>query len=68
MSKNPHVFTCLSIAFPMPGLPDAARLGPPDLLFFALFLASCPRFGLRTRLTWLTMVLSFGATIALAST
>ena len=66
VSKNPHVFTNLSIAFPVPGLPGAARLGLPDVFFFALFLASCPRFGLRTRLTWLTMVLSFGATIALA--
>ncbi|MGZ4381082.1 MAG: hypothetical protein ACXVZ2_07425 [Gaiellaceae bacterium] len=66
VSKNPHVFTSLSIAFPVPGLPGAARLGLPDVFFFALFLASCPRFGLRTRLTWLTMVLSFGATIALA--
>jgi len=66
VNKKPHVFTTLSIAFPVPGLPSAARLGLPDVFFFALFLASCPRFGLRVRLTWLTMVLSFGATIALA--
>ncbi len=46
--------------------PALARLGLPDVFFFALFLASCPRFGLRTRLTWLAMALSFGATIALA--
>ncbi len=64
--NKPHVFTTLSIAFPVPGQPGAARLGLPDVFFFAFFLASCPRFGLRTRLTWLTMVLSFGATIALA--
>ena len=25
----------------------AAYLGPPDILFFALFLAAAPRFGLR---------------------
>jgi hypothetical protein len=66
VNNRPHVFTKLSIAFPVPGLPSAARLGLPDVFFFALFLASCPRFGLRTRLTWLTMTLSFGATIALA--
>ncbi len=66
LNKNPHVFTTLSIAFPVPGLPGVARLGLPDVFFFALFLASCPRFGLRTRITWLTMTLSFGATIALA--
>ncbi len=66
VNENPHVFTTLSIAFPVPGLPGVARLGLPDVFFFALFLASCPRFGLRTRLTWLAMSLSFGATIALA--
>ncbi len=66
MNNRPQVFTKLSVAFPVPGLPSAARLGLPDVFFFALFLASCARFGLRTRLTWLTMTLSFGATIALA--
>ena len=66
VQNKPHVFTTLSIAFPVPGLPGTARLGLPDVFFFSLFLASCPRFGLRTRLTWLTMVLSIGATIALA--
>ena len=66
VNNNPQVFTKLSVAFPVPGVPGVARLGLPDVFFFALFLASCPRFGLRTRLTWLTMTLSFGATIALA--
>ena len=66
VNNRPQVFTKLSVAFPVPGLPSAARLGLPDVFFFALFLASCARFGLRTRLTWLTMTLSFGATIALA--
>jgi hypothetical protein len=67
VNKQPQVFSALSFAFPVPGgNGGVARLGLPDLFFFALFLASCPRFGLRTRLTWLTMTLSFGATIALA--
>ncbi len=66
VNKQPQVFTTLSFAFPVPGRLGAARLGLPDLFFYAFFLAACPRFGLRTRLTWLTMTLSFGGTIALA--
>jgi hypothetical protein len=60
------VFTALSFAFPVPG-GGAARLGLPDLLFFALFLATADRFGLRVGWTWLAMMLSFGATLALAT-
>jgi hypothetical protein len=66
VTEKPSVFDRLAFAFPVPGEQDPARLGPPDLLFFALFLATCERFGLRTRLTWLAMSLSFGATLALA--
>ena len=65
VEDRPDVFTTLSFAFPLPGEEDAAQLGPPDLFFFALFLAATVRFGLRTRLTWLAMALSFGATLAL---
>jgi hypothetical protein len=61
-----HVFNWLSFSFPLPGEDNDAQLGVPDLLFFTLFLAATARFGLRTRLTWLTLTLSFGATIALA--
>jgi hypothetical protein len=61
-----ELFTTFSIAFPVPGEQNTAQLGLPDVLFFALFLAATVRFGLRTRLTWLAMTLSFGATMALA--
>jgi hypothetical protein len=60
------VFTSLSFALPIPGEHDAARLGPPDLLFFALFVAAADRFGLRVFWTWLALGLSFGATLAIA--
>jgi hypothetical protein len=60
------VFTSLSFALPIPGEHDAARLGPPDLLFFALFVAAADRFGLRVFWTWLALALSFGATLAIA--
>jgi hypothetical protein len=64
--KHGHVFTTLSFAFPVPGENGAANLGLPDLLFFALFLAAAARFRLRVYWTWLALVLSFGATMALA--
>ena len=47
----------------------AAQLGPPDILFFALFLAAAARFRLRPGWTWLAMTglyaASFPTTIAL---
>ena len=61
-----HVFTTFSFAFPVPGEENTAQLGLPDLLFFALFLGATDRWGLRTRLTWVAMTLSFGATLAVA--
>jgi len=60
------LFTTFSFAFPVPGEQNTAQLGLPDLLFFALFLAATARWGLRTRLTWVAMALSFGGTMALS--
>ena len=61
-----ELFTTFSFAFPVPGEQNTAQLGLPDLMFFALFLAAAHRWGLRTKLTWVAMALSFGATLALA--
>jgi hypothetical protein len=61
-----HLFTTLSVAFPVPGEHAAANLGLPDLLFFALFLGAAARWELRVGLTWVALVLSFGGTMALA--
>jgi hypothetical protein len=66
VEHHERVFTNLSFAFPIPGENTAANLGLPDLLFFALFLAAAARFRLRAGWTWVGMVTSFGATIALA--
>jgi hypothetical protein len=65
VTKQPELFTTFSFAFPVPGEENTAQLGLPDLMFFALFLGACDRWGLRTKLTWATMTLSFGATLAL---
>ena len=61
-----QVFSALSIAFPVPGENSSANLGLPDILFFSLFLAAAARFGLRVFPTWVLLVGSFGATIAIA--
>ena len=64
VTEHREVFTNFSFAFPIPGQPNAANLGLPDLLFFALFLGAADRFALRVRATWLAMTLSFGLTLA----
>ena len=66
ITQQRELFTTFSFAFPVPGEQNTAQLGLPDLMFFALFLAATARWGLRTRLTWVAMSLSFGATMALA--
>jgi hypothetical protein len=67
VTHRQHVFTLLSFAFPVPGENGAARLGMPDLLFFALFLGAAARFRLRVGWTWLALTASLGATISLAT-
>jgi hypothetical protein len=64
--NRPEVFDALSIFMRVPGESSTAQLGLPDVLFFALFLGACGRFGLRTAPTWAAMTASFGATLALA--
>jgi hypothetical protein len=66
VTKQKELFTTFSFSFPVPGKENTALLGLPDLMFFALFLGAADRWGLRTKLTWATMALSFGATLALA--
>ena len=67
VDERQDIFSAFSIAFPIPGEHAAAGLGLPDFLFFAVFLASAARWGLRTGLTWVAMTTSFGVTLALAA-
>jgi hypothetical protein len=66
VTNRQDIFGTLSITFPVPGEHEAANLGLPDLLFFALFLSAAVRFRLRPGLSWLLLTASFGATMALA--
>ncbi|MCC6224427.1 MAG: hypothetical protein IT201_13175 [Thermoleophilia bacterium] len=65
LEREPGIFDRLSVAFPVPGEDTLARLGLPDVLFFALFLGAADRFELRRNLTWAACTLSFGLTLAL---
>jgi hypothetical protein len=67
VSEQPGLFERVSIAFRLPGEEGSANIGPPDILFFALFLATADRFGLRVRWTWLSMVGLLALTLTLTS-
>lgn len=58
----PQVVDNVSIAFFVPG-GGRSVLGPPDILFFALFLAAADRFGLRVRSTAVAMMGFLAATL-----
>ena len=61
-----QVYSAVAVAFVAPG-GGAAGLGPPDILFFALFLAAAVRWGLRPGWTWLAMTGMYGLTLVLAN-
>jgi hypothetical protein len=65
VEERPGLFEGVAIAFPSPGESAVVNVGPPDILFFALFLAAAARFGLRVPATWLGMTACVGATLAL---
>jgi hypothetical protein len=67
VTEKPEVFSALSFTFPVPGLEGGAKLGLPDLLFFALFLGASARWQLRTGWTWVCLTASLGGTMALAT-
>jgi len=60
-----QVYTDVAIAFLVPG-GGAAYLGPPDILFYALFLAAASRWRLRVGWTWISMTGMYGLTVIVA--
>ena len=60
-----EVYTAVAIAFLVPG-GGAAYLGPPDVLFYALFLGAAARWHLRVGWTWFAMTFTYGLTIVIA--
>lgn len=65
VSEQPGLFERISIAFPLPGEEGSANLGPPDVIFFALFLATAARHGLRPGATWIAMTGLLSLTLVL---
>ncbi len=60
------VYSAVAVAFVAPG-GVAAGLGPPDILFFALFLAAAVRWHLRPGWTWVAMTGMYSLTLVLAN-
>lgn len=65
VEEQPGIFEQVAIAFPSPGDTAVVNIGPPDILFFSLFLAAADRFRLRVTATWVAMTACLGATLAL---
>ena len=61
-----EVYSALAVAFLAPG-GGAAFLGPPDILFFALFLAATVRWRLRPVWTWVAMTGMYSLTLVIAN-
>ena len=61
-----HVYLDVAIAFVVPH-GAAAYLGPPDILFYALFLAAAARWHLRVGWTWLAMTFMYALTVVIAN-
>jgi hypothetical protein len=65
VEERPGLFENVAIAFPSPGEAVIVNIGPPDILFFALFLAAAARFDLRVAATWVGMTACLAVTLAL---
>ena len=65
-SRHFEVYTAVAIAFLVPG-GGAAYLGPPDVLFYALFLGATMRWRLRPVWTWVAMTGMYSLTIVIAN-
>jgi hypothetical protein len=67
VSEQPSLFERISVAFHVPGEASSANIGPPDVLFFALFLATASRFRLRSGWTWVAMTALLSLTLVSAA-
>ena len=63
--EQPGFFDHVSVAFPVTGEAASLNIGPPDIVFFALFLAAADRFALRVPWTWLGMTGFLSLTVGL---
>lgn len=66
IAKHPAVYSDVAVAFPATRL-QVAGLGPPDILFYSLFLGATLRWRLRPGWTWLAMTGMYSLTIVLTT-
>jgi hypothetical protein len=65
VEQRPGLFERVAVGFPTPGETALVSIGPPDVIFFALFLAAADRFQLRVAATWIVMTACLAVTLAL---
>ena len=65
VEERPGIFERVAVGFPTPGETATVSLGPPDVIFFALFLAAADRFRLRVAATWIGMSACLAGTLVL---
>ena len=65
VEQRPGIFDHVAVALPTLGETATVSIGPPDIVFFALFLAAADRFRLRVAPTWLAMTGLLAATLVL---
>jgi hypothetical protein len=58
-------YEAVSVKFVVPG-GGSVQFGPPDVLFYALFLAAAARWRLRIGWTWVATTAMYGAAVAIA--
>jgi hypothetical protein len=66
LEEKPGLFDRVAVDFPVTGQGSDINIGPPDIVFFALFLAAAARFELRVTWTWITMTALLTITLVLA--
>jgi hypothetical protein len=64
IEQRPGLIERVAVGSPLPGESSVIYLGPPDVVFFALFLGAAARFGLRVAATWIAMTAFLSLTLA----
>ena len=65
VDEKPGFFEEVSVSFAVPGEPSSVNLGPPDIIFFSLFLATALLYRLRPGWTWLAMTALLAVTLVI---
>jgi hypothetical protein len=64
VEERPGLIERVAVGSAIPGEASVIYLGPPDVIFFALFLGAAARFGLRVMATWVALTAFLSLTLA----